>query len=113
MNSAFSGSNHIKLTFTLPDTYSVLTGISVSDIWTNGTVTVWVGANWDPSALILNGANGWGNWIVGPHKVSQEQIAAAGYGSNRNQVDIMFVSDGGSQILFNNLVFTYVVLTKI
>lgn len=114
MNSdPFSGSNHIKLTFTLPDTYSVLTGISVSDIWTNGTVTVWVGSAWNPSALILNGSNGWNNWIVGPHKVSQEQIAAAGYGSNRNQVDIGFVSDGGSQILFNNLVFTYVVLTKI
>ena len=90
----------------------------MNDIWTNdggsGTV-VWVGASYaGASTIFINGASGWGgSWVTGPFTATADKIAAAGYTYNKNQVTIGFVANGGSQVIFNNLTFTYMVLTKI
>lgn len=110
MNSAFNGSNHITLTITLPETYAVLQSVYMKDIWSNGTVSTWVGdAYAGASTLFINGANTWGQWYNINATATAEQIATAGYANNKNQVAIGFVSDGGSQVIFHQLTFTYLV----
>ena len=110
MNAQFSGDNHIYLTFTLPERYAVLTSVYMQDIWTNGTVSAWVGdAYAGASTLFINGANTWGQFYNINATATAEQIATAGYANNKNQVKLGFVSDGGSQVIFHQLKFTYLV----
>ena len=113
MNSSFSAGQYVTLTFTLPETYAVLTKIHLYELKSYAAVFAWIGDSKNDSTEIIGGDYTWEAFYAGNYTANADKIAAAGYTNDRNQVSITFESQGGSQVVFHQLTFTYVVLTKI
>ena len=66
-----------------------------------------LGASYNSSAVIVNGTSGWGGaWVGASFTAGSDMIAAAGYTSNNNEIQITIYT-AGSQFIMDSVQFTY------